>query len=127
MTPPSSSRPLVLIVDDNPTNLRLIYGILETRGYRLLEATSGAQALGILERERPDLVLLDIQMPNLSGTEVARHVRNNPRMAHLKLIAVTALAMPGDRETILASGFNDYVAKPYRIADVLSTIERWLT
>jgi CheY-like chemotaxis protein len=121
-----SSGPLVLIVDDNPTNLRLICSILETRGYRLLEATSGAQALGILERERPDLVLLDIQMPNLSGTEVARRVRHNPNTAHLKLIAVTALAMPGDRETILASGFNDYVAKPYRITDVLNTIERWL-
>ena len=116
----------MLIVDDNPTNLRLICGILETRGYRLLEATSGAQALGILERERPDLVLLDIQMPDLSGTEVAQRVRHNPNTAHLKLIAVTALAMPGDRETILASGFNDYVAKPYRIADVLNTIERWL-
>ncbi len=126
MIPASGSSPLVLVVDDNPTNLRLLGGVLETQGYRLLEATDGAQALEVLERETPDLVLLDIQMPDVSGTEVAQRVRTNPRTAHLKLVAITALAMPGDRETILKSGFNDYIAKPYRIADVLATVKRWL-
>lgn len=118
--------PLVLVVDDNPTNLRLLGGILETQGYRLIEATDGAHALELLERETPDLVLLDVQMPDISGTEVARQVRTNPRTAHLKLVAITALAMPGDRETILQAGFNDYIAKPYRIADVLEKVKRWL-
>jgi CheY-like chemotaxis protein len=118
--------PLVLVVDDNPTNLRLLGGILETQGYRLLEATDGTEALAVLEQETPDLVLLDIQMPDMSGTQVAQRVRTNPRTAHLKLVAITALAMPGDRETILNSGFNDYIAKPYRIADVLEKVKRWL-
>lgn len=118
--------PLVLVVDDNPTNLRLLSGILETQGYKLLEATDGTEALAVLERETPDLVLLDIQMPDMSGTEVVQRVRTNPRTAHLKLVAITALAMPGDRETILKSGFNDYIAKPYRIADVLEKVKRWL-
>jgi two-component system, cell cycle response regulator DivK len=118
--------PLVLVVDDNPTNLRLLGGILETQGYTLLEATNGAEALAVLDRELPDLVLLDIQMPDVSGTQVAQRVRTTPRTAHLKLVAITALAMPGDRETILGSGFNDYIAKPYRIADVLEKVKHWL-
>jgi two-component system, cell cycle response regulator DivK len=118
--------PVILVVDDNPTNLRLLGGILETQGYKLLEATNGTEALAMLERELPDLVLLDIQMPDVSGTQVAQRVRTTPRTAHLKLVAITALAMPGDRETILGAGFNDYIAKPYRISDVIEKVKLWL-
>ena len=116
----------ILVVDDHVTNLRLLGGVLEASGYRVLEATDGAQALEVLQREPVKLVMLDIQMPGLSGKDVARRVRADPQHKGLILIAVTALAMPGDRESILATGFDDYVAKPFKIAEVLAKVKGWL-
>jgi CheY-like chemotaxis protein len=116
----------VLVVDDHATNLRLIGGVLESQGYSHLTAENGEAALQILEQEQFDLVLLDIQMPGLSGTEVAKRIRANPKTASLKLIAVTALAMPGDREEILRAGFNGYVAKPFKIPDLLEVVRSTL-
>jgi CheY-like chemotaxis protein len=116
----------VLVVDDHATNLRLIGGVLESQGYSHLTAENGEAALQILEQEQFDLVLLDIQMPGLSGTEVAKRIRANPKSASLKLIAVTALAMPGDREEILRAGFNGYVAKPFKIPDLLEVVRSTL-
>jgi CheY-like chemotaxis protein len=116
----------VLVVDDHPTNLRLLGGMLHSRGYRVLEATDGSRALEILTHERPTLVMLDIQMPGLSGKDVARRLRADPHRQDLILIAVTALAMPGDRENILAAGFDDYLAKPFKVTDVLAKVDEWL-
>jgi two-component system, cell cycle response regulator DivK len=112
----------VLVVDDHATNLRLIGGVLESQGYSHLTADSGETALKLLEQEDFDLVLLDIQMPGLSGTEVAKRIRSNPKTSGLKLIAVTALAMPGDREEILRAGFDGYVAKPFKIPELLEVV-----
>ncbi len=116
----------ILIVDDNEANLRLINAVLKTRGYALLEAMSGEAALEMLAAQRPALVLMDVQMPGLSGTDVARMIRAMPTLADLPLIAITAMAMKGDREEILAAGFNDYLAKPYKMGDLLSLVARWL-
>jgi two-component system, cell cycle response regulator DivK len=113
----------VLIVDDHATNLKLIGGVLESQGYSHLTADSGEAALKMLEQETFDLVLLDIQMPGLSGTEVAKRIRANPKTSSLKLIAVTALAMPGDREEILRAGFDGYVAKPFKIPELLEAVK----
>jgi CheY-like chemotaxis protein len=113
----------VLIVDDHATNLRLITGVLESQGYSHLTADNGEAALNMLEQEQFDLVLLDIQMPGLSGTEVAKRIRANPKTSSLKLIAVTALAMPGDREEILRAGFDGYVAKPFKIPELLEAVQ----
>jgi CheY-like chemotaxis protein len=112
----------VLVVDDHPTNLRLITGVLESQGYSHATANDGQTALGMLEREAFDVVLLDIQMPGLSGTKVAERIRNNPATSDLKLVAVTALAMPGDRDEILNAGFDGYVAKPFRIPELLEVV-----
>jgi two-component system, cell cycle response regulator DivK len=112
----------VLVVDDHATNLRLITGVLESQGYSHQTADSGEAALQMLEQEQFDLVLLDIQMPGLSGTEVAKCIRANPKTSSLKLIAVTALAMPGDREEILRAGFDGYVAKPFKIPELLEVV-----
>jgi CheY-like chemotaxis protein len=112
----------VLVVDDHATNLRLITGVLESQGYSHRTADNGEAALKMLEQEDFDLVLLDIQMPGLSGTEVAKRIRSNPKTSSLKLIAVTALAMPGDREEILRAGFDGYVAKPFKIPDLLEVV-----
>ena len=116
----------ILVVDDNEANLRLINAVLKTRGYELLEAMSGEVALEILAAERPALVLMDVQMPGLSGIDVAQRIRATPSLADLPLIAITAMAMKGDREEILSAGFNDYLAKPYKMADLLSLVARWL-
>lgn len=116
----------ILVVDDNEANLRLINAVLKTRGYHLIEATSGETALEMLTGERPALVLMDVQMPGLSGIDVARVIRAMPTMADLPLIAITAMAMKGDREEILAAGFNDYLAKPYKMGDLLTRVGRWL-
>lgn len=116
----------ILIVDDNETNLRLIKAVLQTRGYALVEATNGEAALAALEARMPDLVLLDVQMPGLSGLEVVRRVRAMPDADGLPVIAITAMAMKGDREAIIAAGFDDYLAKPYRTADMIAIVARYL-
>lgn len=116
----------ILVVDDNEANLRLINAVLKTRGYHLREAMSGEAALEAMADERPALVLMDVQMPGLSGIDVARAIRAMPVMADVPLIAITAMAMKGDREAILAAGFNDYVAKPYKMGELLALVARWL-
>jgi two-component system cell cycle response regulator DivK len=116
----------IMVLDDNEANLRVIAAVLKTRGYRLIEATSGESALAAIEDHQPALVLIDEQMPGMSGINVARAVRKLPATAALPLIATRAMAMKGDREEILAAGFNDYLAKPYKMADLLSVVSRWL-
>ena len=116
----------VLVVDDHSTNLRLIAGVLESQGFSHQTADNGQMALQMLEQQIFDLVLLDIQMPGLSGSEVAKRIRANPKHSGLKLIAVTALAMPGDRDEILRAGFNGYVAKPFKIPELLEVVRQVL-
>jgi CheY-like chemotaxis protein len=116
----------ILVVDDNEANLRLINAVLRTRGYDLVEARSGEAALESLATQRPSLVLMDVQMPGLSGIDVARTIRAMPALAELPLVAITAMAMKGDREEIMAAGFNDYLAKPYKMGELLALVARWL-
>lgn len=116
----------ILIVDDNETNLRLIGAVLRTRGYTLREAMTGEMALAIVAETPLDMVLLDVQMPGLSGLDVVRQIRAIPAHRALPVIAITAMAMKGDREAVLAAGFTDYLAKPYRTADVLALVARHL-
>ncbi len=119
-------RRTILIVDDNETNLRLIGAVLRTRGYTLREAMTGEMALAIVAETPLDMVLLDVQMPGLSGLDVVRQIRAIPAHRALPVIAITAMAMKGDREAVLAAGFTDYLAKPYRTADVLALVARHL-
>jgi CheY-like chemotaxis protein len=116
----------ILVVDDNEVNLRLLTAVLKTRGYQLIEATSGETALAAIADQQPALVLMDVQMPGMSGLDVARAVRAMRESDGLPLIAITAMAMKGDREEILAAGFNDYLAKPYKMADLLGVVTKWL-
>ena len=116
----------ILVVDDNEANLRLITAVLKTRGYGLIEARSGETALAVITDQRPALVLMDVQMPGMSGIDVARAVRAMPDTGDLPLVAITAMAMKGDREEILDAGFNDYLAKPYKMADLLGVVTKWL-
>ena len=102
----------VLIVEDNPLNMRLIEMVLKSNSYTLLKATDGEEALDIATRERPDLVLMDIRLPTVSGLEVARRLKENPALSHIPIIALTAHAMKGDKEKAIEAGCDSYLSKP---------------
>jgi CheY-like chemotaxis protein len=102
----------VLIAEDNAVNRELLRELLEGRGYRVLEACHGEEALAMIAAAKPDILLLDVGMPVLDGFGVARRIRDNPELASLPVLAVTAYAMQGDREKILNSGFDGYLSKP---------------
>lgn len=99
------------VIEDNPDNRLLVRAILED-DYELVEFDNGPQALEEFPAAPPDIVLLDISLPGMDGTEVLRHMRRDPRLAGIPTIALTAHAMLGDRERFLAAGFDDYVSKP---------------
>ena len=101
----------IAVVEDNPDN-RLLLRALLANDYALTEYEAGPPALVGLRRDRPDLVLLDISLPDMDGTEVLKHLRADPHLRDMPVIALTAHAMTGDRERYLAFGFNDYVSKP---------------
>lgn len=102
----------ILVVEDNRENLELMVFLLRAFGHDPVSATSGAAAIELSQSDRFDVVLLDIQMPEMDGFETARALRENAALDDVPLVAVTALAMPGDREMILDAGFSGYIAKP---------------
>lgn len=117
----------IAVVEDNPDNRLLVSAILDDQ-YELSEYESGAEVLAGLKGDPPDLMLLDISLPEMDGTEVLAWMRKQPEFEHLPVIALTAHAMAGDREKYLALGFNDYVTKPIIDEDVLlEAIQRCLS
>ncbi len=102
----------ILVIEDNPTNLQLVAYLLEAFGHEVKQAMEGAEGIELARQERPELILLDIHMPKMDGYEVARRLRADPECRRIPVVAVTALAMVGDRERLLASGFNGYISKP---------------
>jgi CheY-like chemotaxis protein len=108
----ASRRPLVLIAEDNADNLGLLLDYLSTKGFALITAENGREAVRLAAAQRPDLVLMDIQMPEMDGLQAIRLIRDDPSLAKTPIIALTALAMVGDRERCLAAGATDYVSKP---------------
>lgn len=102
----------VLIVEDNERNMRLMRLMLRPPGHRLHEATNGTEALAMLKDLTPDMILMDIQLPDIDGLEITRRLRQDRRFAATPIIALTAYAMPGDREMFLEAGCTAYVAKP---------------
>jgi two-component system cell cycle response regulator DivK len=117
----------VLIAEDNPVNRELIPELLELRGYTVLEACDGQQALQTIEQAQPELLLLDVGMPGLDGFAVIRRIRENYQQARLPVVAITAYAMQGDRERILNSGFDGYLSKPVNPSALTEEIDRVLT
>lgn len=116
----------LLIADDDPASRELLREILEAQGYQVVEAEDGQAALNKIEEERPDLVLLDIQMPKLDGLGVVRQLRQSPRFTSLPVVAVTSYAMRGDREKALGAGFDAYITKPIDAVRIRETVERLL-
>ena len=116
----------IAVVEDNPDNRMLVQALLEDR-YEIVEYETGKEAVAGLEEADPDLVLLDISLPEMDGPEVLAWIRDTASLSDLPVIALTAHAMAGDREKYLSQGFNDYVTKPIVDESVLfDAIERWL-
>jgi CheY-like chemotaxis protein len=117
----------VLIAEDNAVNRELLRELLELRGYTVLEACDGQEALRMIEQAQPELLLLDIGMPVMDGFAVIKNIRENPRLAKLPVVAVTAYAMRGDQERILSSGFDGYLSKPVNPSSLAQELDRVLT
>ena len=102
----------ILLVEDNPVNRRLAVFLLRSQGYEVREATTAKEAFEVLQKERPDLIVMDIQLPGMDGLEITRKLKEKPATADIPVIAVTSYAMKGDREKALAAGCVGYVTKP---------------
>jgi two-component system cell cycle response regulator DivK len=102
----------ILIVEDHPLHMKLMEMTLRDKNYTLVKATDGEEALDVAVRERPDLILMDIRLPKMNGFEVTRKLRENPEFSHTPIIALTAHAMAGDRESVIKSGCDTYLSKP---------------
>lgn len=116
----------ILIIEDNPTNLDLMTYLLNAFGYTTLTAQDGEEGLEIVCREVPDLIICDIQLPTMDGREVARRLKRHSQFHRIPLLAVTALAMVGDRARLLAAGFDGYIAKPLSPEIFVQEVEKFL-
>lgn len=114
----------VLYVEDNFHNRRLVRKILESQGYRLLEAEDGANGLRRIQEERPPLVLMDISLPDMDGLQVVAAMKADEALANIPVIALTASAMRGDRERFLAAGCDDYLSKPVQAMELVERVAR---
>src|SRR3954470_13094441 len=115
----------ILIVEDHELHAKLLRDILDFYGYATLTVASGGAALDIAREQHPHLILLDIRLPDIEGTEVAGLLKTDPATRMMPIIAVTAFAMPGDRERCIDGGCNDYIAKPISIGGILALVERY--
>jgi two-component system, cell cycle response regulator DivK len=115
----------ILVVEDNERNMRLFCDVLQASGYRTLEASTGESAVEVALEQGPDLVLMDIQLPDIDGVEALARIRADERSASLPVLALTAQAMEGDRERFLAAGFDGYLSKPVDIAEFVATVKRY--
>ena len=117
----------VLIVEDNELNMKLFHDLLEAHGYDTLQTRDGVEALKIAREHKPDLILMDIQLPEVSGLEVAKWIKEDDSLRSIPIVAVTAFAMKGDEEKIRQGGCEAYIAKPISVAKFLETVERFLS
>jgi len=116
----------ILIVEDDPKSMKLMLMVLRPHGYTLLDATDGEEALEIAVRDKPDLILMDGQLPKMSGLEVTRRLRQMPAFSHIPIIAVTAYAMKGDEEKIMKAGCDAYVSKPINTRQLPKIVAKML-
>jgi two-component system cell cycle response regulator DivK len=116
----------VLIVEDNELNMKLFHDLLEAHGYNIIGTRDGMEALRIARDSRPDLILMDIQLPEVSGLEVTKWIKEDDRLKSIPVIAVTAFAMKGDEEKIREGGCEAYIAKPISVTNFLETVKKYL-
>ena len=116
----------ILVVEDQDDNRRILRDLLGSAGFDLIEAESGEEALAAVNARRPDLILMDIQLPVMDGYEAARRIRSNPVLAAIPIIAVTSYALAGDEAKALAAGCNAYVTKPFSPRALLAKVREYL-
>ena len=116
----------VLIVEDNELNMKLFHDLLDAQGYETLQTREGLQALTLAREHSPDLILMDIQLPEISGLEVTKWLKEDDALAHIPVIAVTAFAMKGDEERIRQGGCEAYISKPISVPRFIETIKSYL-
>ena len=116
----------VLIIEDNKANLELVEYLLKASGYATLTARDGEEGVRVARKEHPDLIICDLQMPVMDGYEVVRLLKKDPLLGQIPIIAVTAFSMPGDRNNVLAQGFDGYVSKPIEPEIFVRTVEDFL-
>ena len=122
--PRSAPERIILIVEDNELNLKLVNDILEFQGYEIVATGLGGAALKLARRHRPGLILLDMQLPDISGLDVAQQLKGDEQTRMIPIIGVTAFAMSGDERKVLDSGCDFYLAKPLKIIDLLELVKR---
>jgi two-component system cell cycle response regulator DivK len=120
-------RKKVLIVEDNDLNMKLFNDLLVAHGYGTLQTRDGIEALALARQHHPDLILMDIQLPEVSGLQVTQWIKKDDDLRAIPVIAVTAFAMKGDEEKIRDGGCEAYIAKPISVASFISTVERFLS
>ncbi len=116
----------VLIVEDNELNMKLFHDLLDAHGYETLQTRDGIEALEIARKNRPDLILMDIQLPEVSGLEVTKWIKEDDNLRSIPVVAVTAFAMKGDEEKIREGGCEAYISKPISVTQFLETVQRFL-
>ena len=116
----------ILLVEDQEDGRRIVRDLLASSDYALLEAKTGEDGLALAEREAPDLILMDIQLPGLDGYEVTRRIKMNAALSHIPIIAVTSYALSGDEQKAYAAGCDDYVAKPFSPRALMAKIREFL-
>lgn len=121
------SKPLVLLAEDNEANIQMIFDYLTVTNHQVLVARNGIEAIKQAQEKQPDIILMDIQMPEMDGLEAIRQLRTDPRLASTPIIALTALAMPGDKERCLAAGATDYMSKPIGLKQLTEVIKAQCT
>jgi len=117
---------LVLIVEDNEKNMKLARDVLQAKGYKTAEAVTGEEGVKLAKEKKPDLVLMDIQLPGLNGIEAFKQIRADAKTARIPVIALTASVTPTDRNEINAAGFDAFVSKPISVREFLDTVKRLL-
>ena len=116
----------ILCVEDNPQNMRLVRKMLGAAGYSIVEASDGLSGLRVAEEEMPDLILMDINLPDIDGMEATQRLKSNAVLARIPIVALTANAMPGDRERFLEAGCDGYLSKPITKTELLATVEQFI-
>jgi PAS domain S-box-containing protein len=120
------NKPLILLAEDNEANITTVSSYLEAKGYRIILAKNGEEAIAFAKTHHPDLILMDIQMPIMDGLEATKHIRLDPKLINIPIIALTALAMTGDRDRCLEAGANAYLSKPVKLKELTATIFKML-
>ena len=116
----------VMVVEDNELNMKLFNDLLEANGYEVIQTRDGLSALELARKHKPDLILMDIQLPEISGLEITKMLKSDAELKSIPVIAVTAFAMKGDEEKIREGGCEGYIAKPISVANFLQTVARFL-